>query len=119
MNCRSFVPLVLAQLLIKFQNPIENPLQNATTTTTITPINDTFPDLVNNTTFERNIRSIPYSEETVNGDLDQRIKERFISPDLVSANGNCSTPILIISFYIVTNNFLPKDLITKELSSLK
>lgn len=81
------MPLVLAQLLIQFQKPIdvENPLQNATSN----PINDTLLDRLNNTTFERNVRSISYGEETINGNTDARIKERFVAPEFPT-NGTIS-----------------------------
>lgn len=82
------MPLVLAQLLIQFQKPIdvENPLQNATDTNSI---NDTLLDRLNNTTLDRHIRSIAYGEDTLNGNNEARIKERFVSPEFPTNGKTC------------------------------
>lgn len=71
---------MLAQLLIQFQKPIivENSVQNITSY----PINDTLTAQLNNTIVDRNIRSIPYSDETIHGSFDsQVIKDRFVAPE--------------------------------------
>lgn len=83
---RSLLPLVLAQLLIQFQKPIDvpKPISNATNDL----ITDPFGAQLNNVSrFDREIRSISFDEEPMNDDsFGRRIKERFVAPDY--ANGS-------------------------------
>lgn len=76
---------MLAQLLIQFQKPIvsENSVQNITNNS----INDTLPNQFNSSINERNVRSVPYSEETLNEDVNFHIiHKRFVAAEH-SSNG--------------------------------
>lgn len=92
---RSLLPLVLAQLLIQFQKPIDvpKPISNATNDL----ITDPFGAQLNNVSrFDREIRSISFDEEPINDDsIGRRIKERFVAPDY--ANGSKLFPLKVFT----------------------
>lgn len=85
---RSVLPLVLAQLLIQFQKPIDVPNPTATPNATNDLINDSLAAHLNNVSrFDRAIRSISADDVPLNENgFGRNIKERFIAPEYTDGN---------------------------------